>query len=945
MTFYKYTQYTLIILFAVFASALTAQTKISGILKDNANNEPLIGATITVKGTTTGTVSEPDGTFAFETNAPFPLTLSVTFIGFNVEEFVVDKTTKMPISIKLNSSAQAIEVVEIKGQRISEKQQESALTVESMDKLAIKQTAALSFYEGLGNLKGVDLTTAGLGFTIVNTRGFNSTSPVRSLQIIDGCDNQAPGLNFSLGNFLGSSELDVLKVDLVAGASSAYFGPNAFNGVINMETKSPFYSKGLSASIKTGERNLLDFAIRYADAFKNKAGQDVLGYKFNYSHFQAHDWEATNYDPVYGTTDAKDNPGRYDAVNRYGDEYNISADYKEISKSQPWTYMNLGSFHRTGYAESELVDYNVQNNKANASIYWRLNPEKAEKSTEILFTSNFGGGNTVYQGDNRFALKGILFFQNRIEIRQKDKFFLRAYNTSEDAGQSYDPYFTALLLQEKSKQPGQWASDYVTYWQRNVVNQARDLGFPQLSTVYDPTTMRFVNTFDTKAEAAFYTKYSDQIFKWQNDARTYADTFGTSTKFLVPGTAAFQTEFNRLITTKSGRRDLGAGSGTGFYDKSKLYHVQGEYRFKPSFVDEWVVGGNYRVYTPISAGTIFSDTGNVVITNSEVGFYTGIEKKFANDKFRFNGTMRMDKNQNFNLLFSPAASLVYQPDKLNYLRLSLSSAIRNPTLNDQYLNLNVGPAILRGNVNGVDSLITVGSFFNFLDGRFDKGLLKYFRIDAIKPEQVKSAEIGYRTTLFGNTFIDMSYYYSYYTNFIGYRIGLKAVILEANSNFPRDIQAYRYAANAESTVTTQGYSVGINHYFAKYYQLAGNYSWNILNTARTDSIIPAFNTPQNKFNLSFSGRDLPITASTTFGFNVTYKWIQGFNYEGSPQFTGAVPTYDMVDAQVSLGLPKISSTLKIGASNLLNNAQFQVYGGPRIGRLAYVSVVYDFNKK
>ena len=48
------------------------------------------------------------------------------------------------------------------------------------------------------------------------------------------------GLGFALGNFLGSSELDLMKVEIVSGASSAFFGPNAFNGVISMNTKSPF---------------------------------------------------------------------------------------------------------------------------------------------------------------------------------------------------------------------------------------------------------------------------------------------------------------------------------------------------------------------------------------------------------------------------------------------------------------------------------------------------------------------------------------------------------------------------------------------------------------------------------------------------------------------------------------------------------------------------------
>ncbi|MDV7390398.1 hypothetical protein RZS08_03550, partial [Arthrospira platensis SPKY1] len=100
-------------------------------------------------------------------------------------------------SIQLAEATITTDVVEVRGQRISDKQKASALTVESMDVLAIKETPAASFYDGLGNLKGVDLTAASLGFKVINTRGFNSTSPVRSLQLIDGVDNQSPGLNFS----------------------------------------------------------------------------------------------------------------------------------------------------------------------------------------------------------------------------------------------------------------------------------------------------------------------------------------------------------------------------------------------------------------------------------------------------------------------------------------------------------------------------------------------------------------------------------------------------------------------------------------------------------------------------------------------------------------------------------------------------------------------------
>jgi len=141
---------------------------------------------------------------------------------------------------------------------------------------AIKESPSASFYESLGNLKGVDVTAASLGFRVVNTRGFNSTSPVRSLQLIDGVDNQSPGLNFALGNFLGANDLDLRRVDVIAGASSAFYGPNAFNGVISMETKSPFDYPGLSVEVKGGERNLGQVAARWADVVPGKKGLNRL---------------------------------------------------------------------------------------------------------------------------------------------------------------------------------------------------------------------------------------------------------------------------------------------------------------------------------------------------------------------------------------------------------------------------------------------------------------------------------------------------------------------------------------------------------------------------------------------------------------------------------------------------------------------------------------------
>ncbi|HRF41193.1 MAG TPA: TonB-dependent receptor, partial [Saprospiraceae bacterium] len=119
------------------------------------------------------------------------------------------------------------------------------------------------------------------------------------------------------------------------------------------------------------------------------------------------------------------------------------------------------------------------------------------------------------------------------------------------------------------------------------------------------------------------------------------------------------------------------------------------------------------------------------------------------------------------------------------------------------------------------------------------------------------------------------YYYSIYNDFLGFNLGAE-LTLDPQNGRPTNVRAYRYAANSTNTVTTQGFSIGMNYYFGKYYMASGNYSWNRLNkTFEDDPIIPAFNTPEHKFNISLSGRDVPINLGflklPKLGFNINYK--------------------------------------------------------------------------
>lgn len=925
---------TLLFLALLCTNTLFAQ--LSGTVVD-PRGEPVIGASVVLLNQSTptniGTVTDFDGNWSiniYGKNAENAV-VRIQSMGFQAQDYKTSKPSGNRITLEPDQNV--LKEVSVVQQRLSAQQEKSALTVESMDALAIKESPSVSFYDHLGTLKGVDLTSASIGFKIINTRGFNSTSPVRSLQLIDGVDNQSPGLNFSLGNFLGAPDLDIVTVDVIAGASTAFYGPSAFNGVISMQTKDPFQFTGLSASLKAGERNLTEFSMRWAAKVNEK-----FAYKINVFALKADDWEANNMDPTDISRDDATNPGGYDAVNRYGDEdwWDDGGDSK--------TFPGLGRFYRPGIEEKHLVDYDTENIKLTTALHYKI-----KEDLTAIYAVNFGSGTTVYQGDNRYSLKDILFLQNRVELQKKDKWFWRAYSTHEDAGNSYDAYFTALRMQDSVVSNQSYNLYYTGLW--NIFNKPKVRAMPGAPANSLPMS-QYQSIMDSliASNPDFFNQLHEDNRNNVSIA-TASDALGAVTieelesfaNQLIPGTSEFNNLKNHITST------LFTEGGSRFYDKSALYHTQGERTFTYDNGAVFRIGGNFRLYTPKSAGTIFSDTAGTVITNREAGLYGGWEQSFMDERLKLSATGRVDKNQNFRALVSPAVSSVYKATENQTFRLSFSSAIRNPTLADQYLNYNVGRAVLLGNLDGFDSLVTIDNIADYLGKPANERLshdFGYFDVDAIRPEKVKTAEVGYRATLGTRVFVDANYYYSLYDDFIGYIIG--AEIEEGTTAIDRlkSLQVYRVAANATEQVTTQGFSIGMNTFVGNYQTLTGNYSWNKLTSAVSDPIVPAFNTPEHKFNLGWNIRNYPWNQddSKLIGAGVNYKWVQGFVFEGSPQFTGSIPSYGLCDAQVSLTRIKDNSnkkrtiTYKIGASNVLNNKVYQVFGGPLVGRLAYLSI-------
>ena len=321
----------------------TSQTIITGTVKD-ADNEPMVGASISINGTNVGAVVDANGKFTLKTNQSLPVTLRVTMIGYKIE--TIEVSSNAEVAVNLKEDIGTLSEVTVTGNRVEERITKSPVTVEKLGGRQIQQAATADVFSALQNIKGVDLLSQSLGFKSVNMRGFGANNNNRFVQLTDGMDNRSPGLGFGFGNVAGVSDIDIESIEILPGASSALYGPDALQGLMLTKTKSPFEYQGLSAQVKVGVNNVgksnssakpyTDVALRYA-----KQLGDKFAFKVNFEALNGTDFIADNYNDRmtrgrsnFFTVDQtaktvslgyvpNNNPAtnfQYDGVNIYGDD-------------------------------------------------------------------------------------------------------------------------------------------------------------------------------------------------------------------------------------------------------------------------------------------------------------------------------------------------------------------------------------------------------------------------------------------------------------------------------------------------------------------------------------------------------------------------------------------------------------------------------------------------
>ncbi|WP_026776237.1 TonB-dependent receptor [Polaribacter sp. Hel_I_88] len=895
----------LFVAFIAFGSlAMVGQTTITGTVKDANTGETLPGANIKVANKSVGTTTDFDGNFELKVTDNPPFTLEISMLGFQMKEVEITKKNQR-IEVTLEENATSLDEIVVSASRTPERVMESPVTIERMDARSIKNTTSPSFYDGLENLKGVDVNTNSLTFKSVNTRGFATFANTRFMQLVDGMDNSSPALNFAIGNLLGMSELDVNTVELLPGASSALYGANAFNGIMFMTSRSPFNDQGISFSYKqgvttqeaAGTNEVYDVNIRMAYAFSEK-----LAAKATLAYLQGTEWFATDH---RNTRNGEYAPGDrslndYDGLNVYGDEVATNLGGA------------VGRVSRTGYEEQDLMlDYEAKSVKLNTALHYR---PFGDDRLEVIFNSKFGTGNTIYQGANRYNIRDFYLAQQKLEVRGKN-FFVRGYVTTEDAGNSYDSRFAAININRRWKSDQDWFTQYAGTYLVTGSHQA---------------------------------------------ARAAADTGR-----LIPGTPGFKAAFDEVTADPNLATGARFQDQTKLYHGDVNYNFQdviewAEFQVGGSY-RRYSLNSNGSIFTDNDGPIDYDEYG--VYTQMQKKFLEDDRLKLT-ASVRYDKAQNFDGNFSPRVSLAYAGG----ENKNDNFRASFQKGFRNPTTQDQYIGLDAGAAILVGsapdNLDRYTSTplpvstagqVILGSQTTTLSGRLayensfaassvQAGAPTASSAPLVKPEEVTAFELGYRGLInAGDSRItlDVSAYYNQYNDFISAKnvlvpfygtVGDNSLSLLALQN--GDFKAFQVYTNTSADINSYGASLGLNTKVFNGFDLGLNYTYAKFDfdQASDPDFEAGFNTPEHKVKIQFGKTDL----FENFGFNINARWQNEFLWE-STFLDATVDARTVLDAQINYTVPAWKSTFKLGGANLGGQEYFSAPGVGAIGSQYYLS--------
>lgn len=953
-------KFLLQVMLLCFSTAVVAQTQISGTVTDN-DGQPVPGASV-VLDSTTGTVTDFDGNFTLNTSQTPPFTITVSSVGLETNSVTVSSAAQA-LSITLGASSTELDEIVVSASRIAQRLFESPVTVEKFSTRDIQATPSADYFNGLANLKSVNVLEAGLVFSQISLRGFTDIYNEGLVTLVDGMNNQAPVFGFGVGNLIGIHDIDVQSVEILPGAASALYGADAYKGIVFINSKNPFDHEGIDITYRRGQTEQDAAGINMFEDFAIRMGgkiNDKLAIKATVSHKWGTEWAAEDYRHTSNRNIIEgyspNNPD-YNAVNVEGEQpftspiiFGAIAGLAQMPSLMDLSALSPNYFktvYSTGYKLVDLMGNDTYNTRGNFAINYRPN-----SNTEISVQSLIGTGKApLYTGATVYNLDEVLVQQHKLELKSgglKAKFFY----THEDAGNTSITGYDAVNLANAAYDPSTGASGLQDAWGGAYIRTllggiAAANGIPASSAL--PWVLNEIGThIQTTAvvnPAALSTLTLSDLFGDTTPFHVFARGAANQT-LLQPGTEAFN---QALASSRSNAIEIGRGSIV--QDLSKIFNYEVDYDFGDKLeFGNLIVGATYRNYELATGGTLYTDY-DAPIEYNEYGAYAQLKKSMMDDKLTVTASARYDKQSVLESgNFTPRLGFLFNLSENQNIRLTAQTGFRNPTNQDKFIGLNQRSFFILGNERGsIDRFNTglvqlangsIGSFtgnyvMNNSVNQLDNSVAN---LNFAKPETVSTVELGYRYNSPGFTFDISGYYNAYkdkiagvyvytpmvdatYTSAAAAMAGGNFFEFQVDSNIDNDFSAYGLSFEAIKTLTPS---------------LTANlvYEYNDLDYT-PDPIVEvnmSWNTPEHRVKAGLNYRlDDIINISANGRYNSEYYYESSF-------FNTDVPENVVLDAKLSIALKNVNSILEIGGNNIGGENYIAIPGSGLVGTTYYAAL-------
>ncbi len=404
-------------LLLILNTSLLAQN-VTGKVVDESG-EALTGASILIKGTSVGAVTDLDGSFSLDYTDAYPFTIEVSYIGFLPKDLEITQATNN-LTIELEEGLLIGQEIVISASRKREKIQEAPASISVLTARKLAGSPQVDPVRNLINVTGVQIQQQSASRINIEMRGSIGLFGTSAYPMMDYRSLVGPGIGFFQSDQSGISRIDIERIEVVRGPGSALYGPGVTTGVVHFITKKPIDHPGTTIEVGGGELNTFISSIRHAGRNATK----TFGYKINASYNKGDEFTLNPNDPGDASQIALFKTAIIDPA--------ITNDVVDLSKPG-----------RTLLTENDLDPDNdgnrMQDHWWNASVNTTLEFRPKEDLT-LTVAGGMNTGSSIFYNDLGEGLVQALEFWTQARV-QKGGLFAQFFYVNNNGGNDKNPSF------------------------------------------------------------------------------------------------------------------------------------------------------------------------------------------------------------------------------------------------------------------------------------------------------------------------------------------------------------------------------------------------------------------------------------------------------------------------------------------------------------------------